>query len=281
MNDSDSPPNDVIDIALAEDLGAGDVTSQFLIPEAHQSRGRIIAREPAIVAGVQTAGEVFKRVDPHIQVVTLKESGASIGRNETVLEVSGSTRSILGAERVALNFLQRLSGVATLTRRYVDAVAGTRAIILDTRKTTPGLRALEKAAVKAGRGQNHRFGLFDMVMIKDNHLHAVVDREKLREIIRQLRDTRPDLRIEIEADTLEQVRDFLEWSGADVILLDNMAPPQLAEAVRLGEGKTKFEASGGVTLENVREVAETGVDYISVGALTHSAPAIDFSLELE
>jgi nicotinate-nucleotide pyrophosphorylase (carboxylating) len=189
-------------------------------------------------------------------------------------------RSILTAERVALNFLQRLSGVATLTRRYVDAIAGTKARILDTRKTTPGLRALEKAAVVAGGGYNHRFGLFDMVLVKDNHLAAETELQHLQEAIRRCRMENPSLRIEIEADTLDQVRRFLTLMEVDVILLDNMCPADLSEAVRMAAGRVQLEASGGISLDNVAEVAATGVDFISVGALTHSPRAIDFSLEL-
>jgi nicotinate-nucleotide pyrophosphorylase (carboxylating) len=189
-------------------------------------------------------------------------------------------RSILTAERVALNFLQRLSGVATLTRRYVDAVAGTRARILDTRKTTPGLRALEKAAVLAGGGQNHRFGLFDMVLVKDNHLAAETELQHLQDAVRNCRAENPSIRIEVEADSLEQVRRFLTLMGIDVILLDNMSNADMAEAVRLADGRVQLEASGGVNLDTVAKIAATGVDYISLGALTHSAPAIDFSLEL-
>ncbi|MEI9897060.1 MAG: carboxylating nicotinate-nucleotide diphosphorylase [Chthoniobacter sp.] len=189
-------------------------------------------------------------------------------------------RSLLTAERVALNFLQQLSGVATLTRRYVDAVAGTKARILDTRKTTPGLRALEKAAVVAGGGHNHRFGLFDMVLVKDNHLAAKTELRHLQEAIRQCRAENPGLRVEVEADTLDQVRRFLTLMGVDVILLDNMRPAELAEAVQIAGGRVQLEASGGVSLETVAAIAATGVDFISVGALTHSPRAIDFSLEL-
>jgi len=196
------------------------------------------------------------------------------------MEITGETASILTAERVALNFIQRLSGVATLTRRFVDAVAGRKARILDTRKTTPGLRALEKAAVVAGGGMNHRFGLYDMVMVKDNHLAAETRLDNLQRAIHRFHQEKPGYRVELEADTLDQVRRFLTLMGVDVILLDNMRPVQMAEAVQLGGGRLQFEASGGVTLESVAEIAATGVDFISVGALTHSAPAVDFSLEL-
>ena len=189
--------------------------------------------------------------------------------------------SILTAERVALNFIQRLSGVATLTRKFVDAIAGTGAVILDTRKTTPGLRALEKAAVVSGGGRNHRFGLYDMVMVKDNHLAANAGLDFLQYSIDRLHAARPGVRVELEADTVEQVRGFLKLHGVEVILLDNMTPGQLRECVALGAGRVKFEASGGVTLDTIGKIAATGVDFISVGALTHSARAIDFSLDLE
>jgi nicotinate-nucleotide pyrophosphorylase (carboxylating) len=197
-----------------------------------------------------------------------------------VLRVKGSTRAILSGERVALNFVQRLSGVATLTRRFVEAVGAHPAKILDTRKTTPGLRALEKAAVVAGGGVNHRFGLYDMAMVKDNHLAADATLSRLERGVQAFRAAHPGRRVELEADTLQQVGNFLNIEGVDVILLDNMSPELMQEAVRMGRGRVKFEASGGVTVESVARIAATGVDFISSGALTHSAPAIDFSLEL-
>ena len=196
---------------------------------------------------------------------------------ETVLEISGPTRSVLTGERVALNFIQRLSGIATLTAQFVEAVHGTGVTILDTRKTTPGLRAMEKAAVKAGGGQNHRMGLYDGVMVKDNHLLA---KPELQKAILSIRRIHPDILIEVEADSLDQVRDFVNLEGIDVLLLDNMSPDQLRACVSLRRPGLKFEASGGVSLATVRQIAETGVDFISIGQLTHSARAIDFSLEL-
>ena len=196
------------------------------------------------------------------------------------MEIEGVARSLLTAERVALNFLQRLSGIATLTRKFVDAAGNDRVQIIDTRKTTPGLRALEKAAVIAGGGSNHRFGLFDMVLVKDNHLSARSGLRGLADAVRRFREKRPGLRIEVEADTLEQVRQLLQIDGIDVILLDNMKPAQIREAVALGKNKMKFEASGGMTLKNIRQIAATGVDFISIGALTHSARSIDLSMEL-
>jgi nicotinate-nucleotide pyrophosphorylase (carboxylating) len=273
------PPHDPIAIALAEDIGAGDLTSCYFVAEQTR-RARIFAKEPAIAAGVEVAAEVFRRVGPQLAVEVVRPSGSALQPGDTALFVEGEARSILTAERVALNFLQRLSGVATLTRRFVEAAAPHRAKILDTRKTTPGLRALEKAAVVAGGGVNHRFGLYDMVMVKDNHLAAGEKLEVLQEAIGRFRADHPQLRVELEADTLEQVRGFLTLTGVDVILLDNMSTAELRETVQLGEGRVHFEASGGVTLETVPQIAATGVDFISVGALTHSARAIDFSLEL-
>jgi len=277
MKETDLDP---IAIALREDIGAGDVTTDFFVPEGGQALGRIIARERAIVAGGQTAAEVFRRLDPQLKVDVLQPDGAALTGGETILEVRGPTRSILTAERVALNFLQRLSGIATLTRQFIDAIGQSPAKILDTRKTTPGLRALEKAAVVAGGGANHRFGLNDMVLVKDNHVGATSGFSGFAETIRRVRQARPDIRVEVEVDRLEQVRSLLEIDGIDVILLDNMKPSEMREAVALGRDKVKFEASGGVTLKKVRQIAATGVDFISVGALTHSARAMDMSLEL-
>ena len=271
---------DPISIALREDIAEGDTTTQFFVPEGLGALGRIVARERAIVAGAETAAEVFRRVDPQLSVAVIQPDGTAVTGGETIVEVRGAARSILTGERVALNFLQRLSGVATLTGQFVEAIGKSSAKILDTRKTTPGLRALEKAAVVAGGGANHRFSLNDMVLVKDNHLRAAADLAGFAEAIRRLREERPGIRIEVEAERLEQVRSFLEIEGIDIILLDNMEPPEMREAVAAGKGKVKFEASGGITLKNVRRIAATGVDYISVGALTHSARAIDFSLEL-
>lgn len=272
---------DPIAIALAEDVGPGDVTSEYFVGSGLQAFGRIVARERAVIAGVETAAEVFRRVDPRLHLDVILADGSAVMGGETILEIRGAARSILTAERVALNFLQHLSGIASLTRQFVEGRGNSKAEILDTRKTTPGLRALEKAAVVAGGGTNHRFGLHDMVLVKDNHLMASSGFSALSAAIQRIRRDRPDLRIEVEADNLEQVRMFLDVDGIDVILLDNMPPAEMREAVALGKKKNlKFEASGGVTLKNIRQVAASGVDYVSVGALTHSAPAIDLSLEL-
>ena len=274
------PATDPIANALREDLGAGDTTTQFFVPQDLRALGRIVARERGVVAGTETAAEVFRRVDPQLNVEILLPDGTALAGGETILEVRGPAGSILTAERVALNFLQRLSGIATTTRQFVEAIGKSRAKILDTRKTTPGLRALEKAAVLAGGGANHRSTLSDMVLVKDNHLNAAANLAGVASAIQRLRQERPEIRIEVEADRLDQVRAFLEMDGIDVILLDNMEPTEMREAVAAGKKKVKFEASGGITLKNVRRIAATGVDYISVGALTHSARALDLSLEL-
>src|SRR5205809_127357 len=271
---------DPIAAALKEDIGQGDITTDFFVPETLHATGRIIAREKAIVAGAAAAADVFRQVDPSIEVRIIRADGTEVAAGDVIIEVRGLARSILKAERVALNFLQHLCGIATLTRQFVDAVGNHPAKILDTRKTTPGLRALEKAAVVAGGGVNHRFGLYDMVLVKDNHLTALGELSSFADRIRRLRKERPNIRIEVEADDLEQARAFVEVDGIDVILLDNMTPAQIREAVALRRNNIKFEASGGITLKNVRRVAATGVDYISIGALTNAARAIDLALEM-
>ena len=271
---------DPIAAALTEDIGEGDVTTNFLVPGTLHAIGRIVAREKAVVAGTAAAAEAFRQVDPSTGTQIICRDSDNIAPGDVIIEVRGLARSILKAERVALNFLQRLCGIATLTRQFVDALGNHSTKILDTRKTTPGLRALEKAAVVAGGGVNHRFGLYDMVLVKDNHLAALGDLSSFADRIRRVREERPDIRIEVEADDLEQVRAFVEVDGVDVILLDNMTPAQIREALALRRNNIKFEASGGITLKNVKRVAATGVDYISIGALTNSARAIDLALEM-
>ena len=275
-----SPNVDPIDVALNEDIGEGDVTTDFFVSETAEADARIVARERAILAGIETAAEVFRRVDGNLTITLLRKDGSEVNAGESVMDLQGQAHSILKAERVALNFLQRLSGIATLTRTFVDAAANEHVKILDTRKTTPSLRALEKAAVVAGGGANHRFGLFDMVLVKDNHLALTANIEAFAEAVRKFRDAHPNMKIEVEADTLDQVHALLEIDGIDVIMLDNMKPAQIREAVALGKNKVRFEASGGITLKNIRQIAATSVDYISIGALTHSPRAIDFSLEI-
>ena len=271
--------HDPIAIALAEDIGSGDLTSRYFVG-TEKRKARIFAKEEAVVAGADIAAEVFGRVDPKTRAKVVCNNGNRVKKGDTIIEIEGAVCSILTAERVALNFLQHLSGIATLTAHFVKAVGKRKTRILDTRKTTPGLRALEKAAVVAGGGMNHRFGLYDMVMVKDNHLLAACSAEALQETISRFRKKHPDIRVELEADTLEQVAAFVKLSGVDVILLDNMTLKQMTAAVRLGKGRVQFEASGGVTLETVGGIAATGVDFISSGALTHSARSMDFSLEL-
>jgi nicotinate-nucleotide pyrophosphorylase (carboxylating) len=268
---------DPVDIALDEDVGSGDLTSLFFIPDTLVSEGRIFAKEPCVVAGVEVVRRIYRKLDPRIELHILRPDGSVLRPGESVIELSGLTRPILTGERVALNFIQRLSGIATMTAQFVEAVRGTGVKILDTRKTTPGLRALEKAAVKSGGGQNHRMGLYDGVMVKDNHLLA---KPELQEAILSLRRSHPDILLEVEADSMDQARLFADLIGVDVILLDNMSPDQLRACVSLKRPGLQFEASGGVSLATVRQIAETGVDSISVGQLTHSARAIDFSLEL-
>ena len=283
MNALPDPPratqHDPIAIALAEDIGSGDLTSRYFVG-TEKRKARIFAKEEAVVAGSDIAAEVFGRVDPKTRARVTRNNGDRVAKGDTVIEIEGAVCSILTAERVALNFLQHLSGIATLTAQFVKAVGKRKAAILDTRKTTPGLRALEKAAVVAGGGVNHRFGLYDMVMVKDNHLLATGRADELQDKISRFRKKHPGIRVELEADTLEQVAAFVKLSGIDVILLDNMSLKQMASAVRLGKGRVQFEASGGVTLETVGGIAATGVDFISSGALTHSARSMDFSLEL-
>jgi len=271
---------DPIAAALSEDIGQGDITTDFFVPETLHATGRISARENTIVAGTGAAAEVFRRVDSSIDIQVVQRDGDEVVAGGLIMEVRGLARSILKAERVALNFLQRLCGIATFTRQFVDAVGNHRAKILDTRKTTPGLRSLEKAAVVAGGGVNHRFGLYDMVLVKDNHLATLGGLSRFADQIHQLRKERPNIRIEVEADDLEQARAFAEVEGIDVILLDNMTPAQIREAVAVRKNNIQFEASGGITLKNVKRIAATGVDYISIGGLTNAARAIDIGLEM-
>ncbi len=270
----------LIDLALREDIGPGDVTSGYFVPERRMARGLVVVKEDGVLAGVETAAEVFRRVDEKTEVHMMLESGSHVSAPACVLEVRGRSRALLTAERVALNFVQRLSGVATQTRAFVKRVEGTGVRILDTRKTTPGWRALEKAAVVAGGGTNHRMGLYDRAMVKDNHLVSEGGLEALQESINLLKKEKPGVRVELEADRLEQVRDFLSLDGVDFLLLDNMDLDSLREAVAMrGDGGPLLEASGGVNLDTVAGIAATGVDFISVGALTHSARALDLSLE--
>jgi len=268
--------------ALAEDLGAGDVTTGLTVGPRARGWGRIVTREGGVVACAEMAATVFLERDPELYVGAEAGDGQVVGAGTPVLSVRGYLRPILEAERVALNFLQRMSGIATLTRRFVEAVEGTGARIVDTRKTTPGLRALEKYAVRCGGGRNHRFGLGDGFLLKDNHRAAIrAMGPTLAERIREARDALPHtVLLEVEVDDLEELDEALE-ARVDAVLLDNFSLEELRAAVDRARGAVLLEASGGITLETVRAVAETGVDLISVGALTHSAPALDLSLEVE
>ena len=272
---------DIIDLALAEDIGSGDVTVKWFTGPSATATARIVTRQEACLAGVDVAAEVFRRVDPGLEVKILRENGCALERGDAVLSVTGRAGSILSAERTALNFIQRLSGTATMARAFVQAVAGTGAKILDTRKTTPGMRALEKAAVTAGGAANHRMGLHDMVMVKDNHLAICPGVADLQSMVARARVENPGLKIEIEADTVEQALAFASLRGLDVVLLDNMCLDDLRKVVAARPAGVALEASGGVTLATVRQIAETGVDFISAGAMTHSAPSVDFGLDFE
>ena len=277
----DEGVSQLIDLALAEDIGPGDVTAEYFVPEGRRARAFVVAREEGVVAGVEVAAEVFRRVGSGTEVRVLLRDGASMAPGAYVMEAVGRARDLLTAERTVINFLQRLSGVATKTAEFVEAVKGTGASIIDTRKTTPGWRKLEKAAVVAGGGQNHRMGLFDRAMVKDNHLVVEGGVRALQEAARRLKEAHPEVGVEVEADTLEQVEAFLGVEEIDYLLLDNMENEQMSQAVEM-RGKSErplLEASGGVNLETVRGIAETGVEFISVGALTHSARALDLSLE--
>lgn len=268
----------IIDLALAEDVGPGDWTTEWTVPEIAEVDATIVAKGTGVIAGTDVVQNVFGRIDPKMTVDFLVGDGDPVRAGQEVAKLSGSARSILTGERVALNFLQRLSGVATVTRAYANAIAGTSARILDTRKTTPGMRRLEKQAVAAGGGSNHRFGLHDMVLIKENHIRAAGGITAAIEAVR--RQNVSGLAVEIETTNLAEVQEALD-ADADRILFDNMPLDVLREAVALvrkASPQTETEASGGVTLDTVRPIAETGVSYISIGALTHSAPALDLSL---
>ncbi|CAN5754620.1 carboxylating nicotinate-nucleotide diphosphorylase [soil metagenome] len=282
MNLSLPPPQvlALIRAAIAEDIGEGDLTSRYFVSGDAVATARIFAKESGIVAGTEIAAKVFTEVDATLSVHVERHDGIPFEAGDTILHVAGLTRSILTAERVALNFLQRLCAIASQTQLYVSTVQPHPVKILDTRKTTPGWRWLEKQAVKAGGGTNHRMGLYDMVMVKDNHLLADDRQEDLQSAIDTVKRKHPGIKVELEADTLEQVARFLSLRGVDIILLDNMPPAELLKAVALVKGRVMLEASGGITLDTIKAVAATGVDAISVGALTHSVKAMDLSLEL-
>jgi nicotinate-nucleotide pyrophosphorylase (carboxylating) len=267
--------SEYIQRALEEDIGAGDVTTDTIVPADATLRGRIVAKQDGIVAGLDVAKQVFLILNQDIKFLAKTQDGSRVTRRDVLAEVEGPARALLTGERTALNFLGRMSGIASLTRKFVDAVAGTRAKILDTRKTAPGLRMTDKLAVRLGGGENHRTGLFDMVLIKDNHIDFA---GSITQAVERVRASGTTLEIEVETRTLEDLREALAL-GVERILLDNMSPDTMREAVAICGGRAKLEASGNVTLDNVLEVAKTGVDYISVGALTHSPVVFDVSLE--
>jgi nicotinate-nucleotide pyrophosphorylase (carboxylating) len=272
-------PQDVSDVirrALAEDIGHGDVTTSLLIPEEKESKAHVIAKGTFIVAGLPFLKEVFRIIDPSVSLKYFFHDGNQVKRGDIIAEIAGKTRSLLSAERVSLNILQRLSGIATLTSQYVEKVKGFKAKVIDTRKTSPCLRFMEKYDVKMGGGGNHRFGLFDGILIKDNHIQAV---GSVGEAMKRAKGGHHLTKIEVEVGNIHDLKDALA-AGADIIMLDNMSIDDMKEAVAVVNGKVLLEASGNVTLERIGKIAGTGVDYISVGALTHSAPAADISLKI-
>lgn len=276
--DLDSAIEEVVAAALAEDVGSGDRTSEAVIAEDATCTARLVVKEPGVVCGLRAAEAVFRALDPGVRFDAAVADGDPADEGSTlVATVRGNARAVLTAERTALNLVGRLSGIATLTRRYVDAVAGTRATILDTRKTTPGMRAVEKWAVRCGGGTNHRLGLYDGILIKDNHLALAGSVGEATRLA--LANAPAGIPVEVECESVADVREALA-AGATRILLDNMAPAAMAEAVALAEGRATFEASGGVTLDTIAAIAASGVDFVSIGALTHSARSLDVSLEV-
>lgn len=279
---SEEQLNDIVDIALAEDMVHGDITSNILIPADLQGSATVLVKDKGIIAGGIVARQVFLRADPSLHIEVLIRDGAEVNPGDIAATISGNVISILKAERVALNFLQRLSGIASQTARYLERIRGLDVFITDTRKTTPGLRLLEKYAVRMGGGRNHRFHLGDGILIKDNHLAALyATGMSLKDIVtRAKRDAPEGLKVEVETKTVQEAVDAAE-AGADIVMLDNMGIDEMRRAVSLLPSRIKIEASGGITLDNIRAVAETGIDFISVGALTHSPKALDISIELE
>ncbi len=282
MNLPEEQIDSIIDIALAEDISHGDLTSETLIPPELQGKASLLAKAKGIVAGVEVAKRVFLRVDPSLKIEVFIKDGAEVKPGDIIATISGRVISILKAERTALNFLSRLSGIATLTAQYTAKTQGVATSILDTRKTTPGLRLLEKYAVRMGGGKNHRLHLGDLILIKDNHLTALrALGMSLKDIVAKAKLNAPrGIKVEVEVNTIQEAREAVE-GGADIILLDNMSPDEMRQVVSLVPDYVKTEASGGITLDNVQTAAMAGVDFISIGALTHSVKALDISLELE
>ncbi len=267
----------LIDMAISEDLGPGDLTTDSIFTPDQKSLAKLVAREPMVISGLSVAQAVFLRIDDKCKFSPLASNGQYVKKNKIIAKIHGPTSALLKAERTALNFIRRLSGIASETREYQKILERYSCTLLDTRKTTPGWRSLEKAAVRDGGGNNHRFGLFDGVMIKDNHIKAAGSIEEAVELAR--RRIPPTIKIEVECDTIPQVRKAVK-AGADIIMLDNMAPKMILRAIEIIGSKAKTEASGGITLDNIEEIAKTGVDFISVGALTHSARSSDIAMEL-
>jgi nicotinate-nucleotide pyrophosphorylase (carboxylating) len=274
--------NTIIDLALDEDSGAGDITSELLIPAKLKAKATLVAKADGVLAGIDLAKLVFVKVDPDLKIKIFLKDGLKLNNGDVIAIITGNARSILKAERTALNFLQRLSGIATQTAKYVSLVSDLKVEILDTRKTTPGMRLLEKYAVSIGGGRNHRFNLSDGILIKDNHLETLrAQGMTLKEIVTKAKLNAPKgIKVEVEVTNLKEVDEAVS-AGADIIMLDNMSPTQMRSAVKKVPQTIKTEASGGITLDNVRQVAETGVNFISIGALTHSVKALDISLEFE
>jgi len=271
---------ELIKQALREDIGSGDHSSLAAIPEAAQGKMKLLVKEAGIIAGIEVAREVLQQVDPSIAMQCFKKDGDAIAVGEVVFELEGPAQSMLTAERTVLNFLQRMSGIATVSKQYADAVKGTKTKILDTRKTTPNMRELEKYAVKIGGSENHRMGLYDMIMLKDNHIDFAGGIEKAIDATHEyLKQHGLDLKIEIETRTMEEVKRVVKHGKVDRIMLDNFSPQAIKEALLLIDGNYETEASGGITLQNIREYAQTGVDYISIGALTHHIKSLDLSLK--
>lgn len=269
---------DLLERAFREDMPMGDITTDYTVPEGSVSEAFLIAKQDGVIAGLEVCMEAFRMLDPEVELKPLVKDGDMVKKGDRLLLVKGKSRALLKAERTALNILQRLSGIASETRKYVDKISGCKAKVVDTRKTTPGLRMLEKYAVRVGGGTNHRFSLSDGVLIKDNHIKAAGG---IKQAVEAVRKRIPHtVKIEVETETLDQVKEALDC-GADIIMLDNMPPELMRQAVRLIGGKAVTEASGNVTLDNILDVAETGVDIISVGAITHSVKAMDISMKFE
>lgn len=278
---ADSRIGRLVELALMEDIGLGDITTDAIVPESQLAKGEFLCKESGVVAGLEVAGVVFRYCDHSITLSPIISDGSAVRVGQVIAKVDGDARSLLRGERTALNFLQRMSGIASLTRRYVDAVVGTTARITDTRKTVPGLRMLDKWAVRLGGGTNHRFGLDDMALIKDNHIVAAGSiSNAVGRCVAYLRSHGTDVAIEVETKNVNEVQEALRCEGVKRIMLDNFGLDEMKRAVDLIENKVEVEASGGITLESVRAVAETGVDFISIGALTHSVKALDISLEI-